>query len=400
MEFFSIIVPIVTYDLLESFETYQYFISYISSNEIPKDDDDSSRRLLAQDDSKRPSVIELLTDQTEALGYDSYNPMNNLGSISVIVFGYFFKMFIVFVFMMPGSWCSKKIKKKFMRRRRQLFFNNFFSIIFEAYFSIGLCSLLNIFAPFGDNDKNTTNTIISYSSLVVLLVFVPGSLIYVLVQPKYRLNYDMKFQRKWVKAYEDLSLRATENRLYRLLFCWRRFVFISSVYLLYYFPYFQLMLFMYTNLLVTIYQGQLKPLSRVFDNRLNLFNEFMVSTVVYISIIFSEMANSVDQKYFYGWMLMFIITFTFVINMMVVFLQTAKSLYLISIKSYVICERIHEIFIESDWYQENFVAQVTDKVEPEKEKSKKKKKKKKDKKEKKEKEKKEEEKKEEESKKI
>lgn len=77
--------------------------------------------------------------------------------------------------------------------RRELFFNNFFSIIFEAYFNIALCSLLNVNAPYGDKDKNMLNTIISIVSLFVLMIFVPGSLVYLLFQPKSKLVDDEQF---------------------------------------------------------------------------------------------------------------------------------------------------------------------------------------------------------------
>ena len=58
MEFFSIIVPIVTYDLFESFDWYQDFISHLSSNEeVPEDETEESG---IQDEEE----INLISDQT------------------------------------------------------------------------------------------------------------------------------------------------------------------------------------------------------------------------------------------------------------------------------------------------------------------------------------------------
>ena len=63
MEFFSIIVPIVTYDLLESFEEYQIFIMYISSN--TQTIDKKSEEKNSEDTSNSNEEVTLLiSDQT------------------------------------------------------------------------------------------------------------------------------------------------------------------------------------------------------------------------------------------------------------------------------------------------------------------------------------------------
>ena len=63
MEFFSIVVPIVTYDLLESFEEYQIFIMYISSN--TQTIDKKSEKKNSEDTSNsNEEVILLISDQT------------------------------------------------------------------------------------------------------------------------------------------------------------------------------------------------------------------------------------------------------------------------------------------------------------------------------------------------
>ena len=63
MEFFSIVVPIVTYDLLESFEEYQIFIMYISSN--TQTIDKKSEEKNSEDTSNSNEEVTLLiSDQT------------------------------------------------------------------------------------------------------------------------------------------------------------------------------------------------------------------------------------------------------------------------------------------------------------------------------------------------
>ena len=162
--------------------------------------------------------------------------MNNLGSMSLVIFAYFLKTMFVFMIMYPLSKINKIWKKRFLKIKRDLYFKNFYSIIFEAYFNIGLCSILNLNAKMGDRDKNMTNTLISIVSLAVLIIFVPGSLVYLLIQPIRRIYGDNKFHRKWSKAYEDLNLRNQFNRLYRILFCLRRLMFLGCVHFLIDYP--------------------------------------------------------------------------------------------------------------------------------------------------------------------
>ena len=81
----------------------------------------------------------------------------------------------------------------------------------------------------------------------------------------------------------------------------------------------------------------------------------MVSSVAYVSLIFSEMSETKEQKYIFGWALMFMISVTFLINMMIVFLMTAKNVYLLAKKAAVYLNLIKSYIVESDFIQDNFV---------------------------------------------
>ena len=193
------------------------------------------------------------------------------------------------------------------------------------------------------------NTIISYISVVVLVIFVPGSQVYLLIQPEAMLK-KKDFQQTWMKAYEDLSLNQRINRFYRLWFCIRRLLFVGSVYLMYGYPAMQLILLMLVNLITTIYQGQFKPLRSMYDNKINMFNEYMVSCVVYLSLTFSSWADTVEEKYFYGWALMLVITLTFLVNMIIIFAVTVKKLYLLMVKMWNLIVDAKERIYYSDQF--------------------------------------------------
>ena len=104
-----------------------------------------------------------------------------------------------------------------------------------------------------------------------------------------------------------------------------------------------------------MYQGYFKPLLNNFDNQLNLFNEFMVSSMAYTSVIFSEMAKSEEEKYFFGWVLIFLISSTFMINMVIVLLITIKKVFLIILKCYNYGKYLKDELVNSEFMTNIFV---------------------------------------------
>ena len=93
----------------------------------------------------------------------------------------------------------------------------------------------------------------------------------------------------------------------------------------------------------------------------------MVSTVVYFSLTFSAWANNVEQKYFYGWTLIFLVTFTFVVNMILIFSVTVKRLYLIMLKIWnLLSDKMKKAFdVLCEDFQEFFVRKIDDPTVPE-----------------------------------
>ena len=98
-----------------------------------------------------------------------------------MIFIYSLKLFSTFFILFPLSLSKKckRIRKIYKKAKKQLFFNDFFSFIFEGYFSILFCALLNLVAKKGDKDNTIINSILSYMLLVVILVFLTSSLSYV-----------------------------------------------------------------------------------------------------------------------------------------------------------------------------------------------------------------------------
>ena len=90
MHFFATVVPIVTFDLLENIDEYNDVIQFLTRSSPSQSQD---KRLLQEADSQ--IQYQRISDQTFQLGYDSYNPMMNLGTLSLLLMIYVIKVLFV-----------------------------------------------------------------------------------------------------------------------------------------------------------------------------------------------------------------------------------------------------------------------------------------------------------------
>ena len=180
-------------------------------------------------------------------------------------------------------------------------------------------------------DSNAGNSIISYAVAAFLIVILPASIIYVLVQPLDRLNEE-EFNNRWIKVFENIKLTKTIFLTYRLWFIIRRIIFIGSIFIFAKNFTIQYLCLLYTNLLLTIYQGQFKPFIQKKSNRIELSNEFFMSLASYQVIFFTDMVEDLHVRYKYGWALIIIVSISIVSNMGIVFHMIIKQVFLITIK--------------------------------------------------------------------
>ena len=122
--------------------------------------------------------------------------------------------------------------------------------------------------------------------------------------------------------------------LYRLLFCLRRAIFIFSIYQLYNYITLQICLFYYSNLFISIFQGQFSPLKGKLQNRLQLMNEIFVCFIAYFSMLFTDYVSTDYDKYTFGWVQIAMISTSFVINILIVILLSYREVRMIYLKCY------------------------------------------------------------------
>ena len=111
MQFFSTAVPIVTYDILENYDLYNDFIKYLTrSGSTAAADESKTRRLQKFQELESKKILRRITDQTWQLGYDSYNPLMNLGTLSLLILIFAFKIIFTFTVLWLLSKCFPRLK--------------------------------------------------------------------------------------------------------------------------------------------------------------------------------------------------------------------------------------------------------------------------------------------------
>ena len=75
------------------------------------------------------------------LGYDSYNPVLNLGTLSIVMMFFIFQVLFLVIFIQPfrKKPCGKKLCKKIGNR---LLFGELFTILIEGFIEICLTGAL------------------------------------------------------------------------------------------------------------------------------------------------------------------------------------------------------------------------------------------------------------------
>ena len=79
----------------------------------------------------------------------------------------------------------------------------------------------------------------------------------------------------------------------------------------------------------TMFQGQFKPFDSRNQNQLQLFNEFLISCISYLSILFSDIIINENDKYYFGWAVIGTICGTVIINTILILLVSLHQIKLI-----------------------------------------------------------------------
>ena len=116
------------------------------------------------------------------IGYDSYNPVLNMGTLFILICFYILKI-VLFAIIVYPMWHFKKMKRpKYAKIKRYLFWAHGVAIFVEGYIEYLISARLFYNAPPSSVDKTTGMYIIAYTVLGVSALALPASYLWIMTK--------------------------------------------------------------------------------------------------------------------------------------------------------------------------------------------------------------------------
>ena len=171
---FEILIPIVMFDVLEAVPIPLIHAAY----PLPDLDTFKATRII---------------DQVDDIGYDSYNPIHNLGSLGFYVILYIFKLVSLFLIVIPIYKITGKLEGMYRSMWRGVFFNDLLIIFVEGFLEFSLSTFLLYDAPEGHNDVDALTISIAAIGFFISNIVVPGLMLWILIFKDLKTINEPKF---------------------------------------------------------------------------------------------------------------------------------------------------------------------------------------------------------------
>ena len=135
-----------------------------------------------------------------SLGYETTNPLLNLGSLFILFALYLAGIVFTFVILWPLKKYGFAVKNTFNYLVNYFFFSKLFDVIFSTYFAFVLVSVLNLNSSPSDIHYHEKTIVFSSILLAFCVAIIPGLVLYVALQPKERFN-EISFQKRYGTLY-------------------------------------------------------------------------------------------------------------------------------------------------------------------------------------------------------
>lgn len=211
MTMFAIMIPVVMFDITESMDLW--------ADVFP-----DSQAEMEYDDA--------VLDQMKNIGYDSYNPILNLGTLFFLLLVYIARVIFHVLVAIPLWKLGILPSKVYFKMKNQLFFGHFLIVFIEGYIEFLIAARLFYQAPPGSVDNTPLSNSVAYPVLFLAVILLPGLYIWILTKPKFELNRRKTFRRRWLTLYEDLKCQDKLSLSYNLFFVFRRMVYVQIAFML------------------------------------------------------------------------------------------------------------------------------------------------------------------------
>ena len=314
--FFQLVIPFVMFDVFENAQGW------------------GPQMILEFDDQAQEELQDDILDQMRDLGYESHNLIQNLNSLALFLSLYFLQVFFALLILMiayfsKGKWGTNEIYQKMKKR---LFFNEIINILIEGYLEFLIAGILNFRAPLDTMNGEITSTIMGFIVLILALIALPGCAIYVLCQDLQKVNTE-EFRQKWKPLVEPIKTKNRWTLAFMVVYIFRRIAYLGLGFIITS-QLFQIISLLLLNLFLTIYVGSSKPFILPLENKLELFNEWIIFLSALHMIVFTDFLDDLDAQFLMGWSLVGACIIKMVVNLVFVIYFSYKFFYLLIVKYY------------------------------------------------------------------
>ena len=311
MNFYQIILPFVMFDVIESFDWIN----------------DPFQATFQWQDGDLDDLN--IFDQVQNLGYDSHNPMLNLGTMSLCIMAYTVRLLILLTIVYPNR-RKKCCKGCFKSLKESLLFGEILTIFVEAHIELCLAGTImtQISATGQNQDNNPVMWTLGISFLLVSYGLMPGLFLWLLCQKKTRYAKQV-FQRKWGILLEGVNLHSKWHVAFFFVFILRRIFYVLCYTLLDGYPAIQIQLISGANLAQLMYQGYHYPLVGHLKNRIETMNEMFVISCGMFLFLYSNYLSDRRLQARISMLNVGVICLMLAVNMGFVFYFSGRSMYFV-----------------------------------------------------------------------
>ena len=159
------------------------------------------------------------------IGYDSYNPILNLGTLFILITMYALSIVLWAIIIVPMRRFNLLDYKLSRKIKKSLFGKNGIVIFIEGYIEFLIAARLTYNAPDTSVDKTTLSNVVAYTVLTITAFILPACYVYIMTKPLKKLETRV-VKRRWFDLYSYLNLKSKLSLFYNIIFVCRRMVYV------------------------------------------------------------------------------------------------------------------------------------------------------------------------------
>ncbi|TNV73902.1 hypothetical protein FGO68_gene10999 [Halteria grandinella] len=256
------------------------------------------------------------------MGYESSNTLHNMGLVAILIVA---TGILIAIIVVIGKVCrtSSKVQNLIQKIKTKLMFNPIIQAQLKGYIKLSLACLisLNNFATLTPGSR-TANIL-----LLVYFVAAPIGLFYFLKKQDSQHLRLPETKLKYASMLINLKTTSVYTLLYTTLYLYRRLFLVLTIVL---FPNSQLTqasLALGCSLFMLVYLLHFKP-HRSYNTRMfEIFNEFTILSVTYLTLMNADIVTDDLLRYNIGWVMVGIIGLCIFANLVNVLTNMGRKIY-------------------------------------------------------------------------